>query len=89
MDEFMLEILGAIENTANERLPLHNSKVGNRCKHAIPRWNHETKPFKENAHCWHSIWQSAGRPLRTPFTREENYEICIIFVYTQNTKCCI
>ena len=62
-DEHMLEILGCIEKAANECLPLHNSKVGNRHKNVIPRWNHDIKPFQDDAHFWHSIWQSAGRPL--------------------------
>jgi hypothetical protein len=62
-DEFMLEILRSIEKSANKQLPLKNSKVGNISKNAIPRWNEDIKPFKENAHFWHAIWQSAGRPL--------------------------
>ena len=62
-DEHMLEILGCIEKAANECLPLNNSKVGNRHINVIPRWDHDIKPFQEDAHFWHSIWQSAGRPL--------------------------
>ena len=59
-DEHMLEMLGCIEKAANECLPF---KVGNRHKNVIPRWNHDIKQFQEDAHFWHSIWQSAGRPL--------------------------
>ena len=83
-DDHMLEILGCIEKAANECLPLHNSEVGNRHKNVIPRWNHDIKSFQEDAHFWHSIWQSAGRSLNCelPFTHEENTQ----FVSSSYTK---
>ena len=46
-DDHMLEILGCIEKAANKCLPLHNSKIGNRRKNVMPRWNHDISHFKK------------------------------------------
>ena len=32
-------------------------------KPRIPNWNEDIEPFKENAHFWHAVWISAGKPL--------------------------
>ena len=62
-DKFMLDILQCIEKSAYDELPVNSRNVKNSYKKGIPRWNNDIEPFKENAHFWHGIWQSAGRPL--------------------------
>ena len=34
-------------------------------KHGITKWREEIVPFRDKALFWHSVWQSAGRPLNT------------------------
>ena len=62
-DEFMLELLRCIEKSANAQLPLKKSIIRDKNKTLIPNWKDEIKPYRDEAYFWHSIWQSAGRPL--------------------------
>ena len=32
-------------------------------KPKIPNWSEDIEPFRENAHFWHSVWISAGKPI--------------------------
>ena len=61
-DKLMLDILQMIEKSAYDELPVNSLNIKNN-KKGIPRWNIDIEPFKENAHFWHAIWQSSGRPL--------------------------
>ena len=38
---------------------------GGKMKHGITKWREEIVPFRDKALFWHSVWQSAGRPLNT------------------------
>ena len=60
VDDLMSQLLSALEDTASETIPQKSAKVG---KQRIPEWKEDVAPFKENAHFWHSVWVSAGKPL--------------------------
>ena len=32
---------------------------------AIPRWNEDIEPYRQDALCWHAVWLSAGRPINS------------------------
>ena len=61
-DDMMSQVLSALEGTAKETI-LH--KTGSNKKQRIPDWKEDVAPFKDNAHFWHSVWVSAGKPLNT------------------------
>ena len=62
-DDYMLELLGSIEKSANAQIPLKQKISKNSDKKTIPRWNDDIEPHKQTAYFWHAVWQSAGRPL--------------------------
>ena len=48
-------------------------------KHGITKWRGEIVPFRDKALFWHSVWQSAGRPLNTELHKiMKKTETCII-----------
>ena len=59
-DVLMHQTLKALEFTASKTIPLPRGKEA---KVRIPDWKDDVAPFKENAHFWHSVWVSAGKPL--------------------------
>ena len=62
-DDYMLDILQKMEQTARETLTIPNA---NDAPHkSIPRWNDDIEPYRKDALIWHSAWLSAGRPLHT------------------------
>ena len=64
LDDFMMELLGAMEQTANETLPVKKMHQKNGKAHSpIARWNEDIEPYKREAHFWHAIWVSCGRPM--------------------------
>ena len=62
IDDVMSQVLSALEETAKETIP---HKTGSNKKQRIPEWKEDVAPFKDNAHFWHSVWVSAGKPLNT------------------------
>ena len=62
LDRYTLELLDIVQNVAEEILPIPAAGDGKR-KSITPGWNSEVKPFRDNAHFWHQVWQSCGRPL--------------------------
>ena len=61
IDNYMLNILCAMEHAATESLP--KPKVSENTRKPIPRWNEDIEPSKQDALFWHAIWVSAGKPL--------------------------
>ena len=57
------DILQSINHSAIKCLPVTQS--GGKMKHGITKWHEEILPFRDKALFWHSVWQSAGRPLNT------------------------
>ena len=58
-----------IKSATDECIPSPKRVIQTGKKYPIPRWNEEVNPFKDDAYFWHSIWQSAGRPLNTELHR--------------------
>ena len=56
----MSQVLDAIEETAGRTMPKPKE---NPRKPKIPEWKEDVEPLKENAHFWHSVWLSAGKPI--------------------------
>ena len=61
IDDVMLEVLQTVENSANTYIPQKTTQVPVTSKSKIPYW--KVEPIKDNAHFWHSIWVSAGKPI--------------------------
>ena len=62
-DNILYDILQSINHSAIKCLPVTQS--GGKMKHGITKWREEIVPFRDKALFWHSVWQSAGRPLNT------------------------
>ena len=62
-DNILYGILQSINHSAIKCLPVTQS--GGKMKHGITKWREEIVPFRDKALFWHSVWQSAGRPLNT------------------------
>ena len=60
LDDLMEQVLSALEDAAKRNLPIPEAKSG---KMRIPEWKEDVAPLKENAHFWHSVWVSAGKPI--------------------------
>ena len=60
IDQLMCAVLGTIEETANKNMATSTKQQR---KPKIPEWKEDIEPFRENAHFWHAIWISAGRPI--------------------------
>ena len=64
-DNILYDILQSINHSAIKCFPVTQS--GGKMKHGITKWRGEIVPFRDKALFWHSVWQSAGRPLNTDF----------------------
>ncbi len=64
-DEMLCTIIENIKTSAESSIPMSKQRCQRKNKVPISRWNEEVQPFKENAKFWHSIWESAGRPINT------------------------
>ena len=60
VDDVMSQVLSALEETASESTPQVTGCIK---KQRIPEWKGDVAPVKDNAHFWHSVWVSAGKPL--------------------------
>ena len=66
-DDHMLDILCAMEGAATENLTSSNrgNEKENTTRKAIPRWNEDIEPCRQDALFWHAVWLSAGRPINS------------------------
>ena len=67
MDVFTLEPLEAVQEVAEESLPMPvggGSNQAGRMK-KTPCWREAVSPFRDEAYFWHQVWVSYGRPLNT------------------------
>ena len=64
-DNYLVEILELIKDTAAQCLPGNRKAKGKPGRSTIMDWREQVQPFKENAMFWHAIWISAGRPINT------------------------
>lgn len=68
----MMNILESISDTGLEIIPqkAQNKSRTNKAdkrkhKKNIPGWKEYVEPYQDQAHFWHSIWVSAGKPINT------------------------
>ena len=71
-DSFVLDIMSPVIEVTHQTIPM--SGGGKRkswdpnkscpIEENITGWNDEVVPYKKDAVCWHSVWQSAERPTR-------------------------
>ena len=64
-DNIIIEVLQQVEKSAYENLPVPIPSKVKKLKSNKPGWSTEVHPYRENAHFWHKIWMSAGRPINT------------------------
>ena len=69
LDTFTLNILGTVQDVAEQTLPIPPPGRGCKPGKAIPGWREEVKPFRDQAYFWHQLWQSCGRPLNNEVHR--------------------
>ena len=69
-DSHVLDILTALIETSHSSIPLSGGKhfvsdPKNSCliTEAVPGWKEEVEPIRQESLFWHSVWQSAGRPV--------------------------
>ena len=69
IDNYVTALLNAVSESGKETIPANaktnknNNNSGNAKKTA--GWKEFVEPFQDNAHFWHSVWLSAGRPVNT------------------------
>ena len=63
-DDFLISILENVQDISKICL-LSNRPFNEKKTPSIACWNTEVLPFKGNALFWHSIWESAGKPINT------------------------
>ena len=61
VDQLTIEVLEAVQLAADECLPCPTG--GQKKKTIVPGWSETVQPFKEDAHFWHQVWVSNGKPL--------------------------
>ena len=65
LDEMLANVLKAVEEVANEKLPMNSKKEGTdfKGKKKLPEWKKDVDPVKDTAHFWHAIWKAAGKSI--------------------------
>ena len=61
LDDIMAQVLGSIEDVAQETLVTSVQKPKGKMK--LPKWKEDVDPVKDTAHFWNAVWKSAGKPL--------------------------
>ena len=66
LDNYIIEIIEAIETTTKDSIPYRNAPQESQYKASkrkhIPGWREHVKPFKEEAHFWYVEWRAIGKP---------------------------
>ena len=60
-DRLMYDVINGMESAAERNITPAKKQHTKKAK--IPNWKTDAEPLKENAHFWHAIWESAGRPI--------------------------
>ena len=66
IDNYLLEILYAIDKSCIDTLPLSKNisfDVNKKNRNHLPLWNELVKPHRDTASFWYAIWLSAGKPI--------------------------
>lgn len=69
IDTFLNRMLESITMSLNSCIPMTRSESGKKISR-IANWNEDVLPYKDTAWFWHSVWQSAGRPINTELHRQ-------------------
>ena len=64
IDSYVEKILNHVEQVALDSLPVVTPSSSNK-KKPKPGWSELVKPYRDTAHFWNQVWQSAGRPQNT------------------------
>ena len=83
-DDYMLDILHKMEQTASDTLP--TPIASNTHRKCIPRWNEDIEPYRKDALFWHSVWLSAGKPLNTQLHRVMKRTRNVYHLHIQKNK---
>ena len=62
VDQLAIEVLETVQSTAEECLPCPGGK-SKETVIKIAGWKDDVRPYRDNAHFWHQVWKSCGRPL--------------------------
>ena len=66
LDNYILDIIEAVETTTRENIPYKNAPQKSHykasCRKHIPGWKEHVKPYKEEANFWFLQWRSIGKP---------------------------
>ena len=66
VDQLTLEVLEAVQVTAEECLVCPGGGLGRRGgDKPVPGWNDSVKQHKETAYFWHQLWVSCGKPINS------------------------
>ena len=69
IDTFVKELLENVSESGHETLPIVTPKAKKNLRKSTPGWKDCVEPFQDEAHFWHNIWCSAGRPQNTELHR--------------------
>ena len=64
-DSFIIQILQCVERSAYSNLPVPAPPKPKNSRSNKPGWHSLVQPYRDTAHFWHQVWNSAGRPLNT------------------------
>ena len=67
-DDLISNMLKNVDTIAAKHLTTEKC-YGNKRDIPIAFWTRDVEPFKKDAHFWHSVWHSAGRPMNTELHR--------------------
>ena len=67
-DSLVIDVMSSIIETSQQCIPMSGGRRGSKpecpVSQAIPGWGDFVEPYKQDAVFWHSVWQSAGRPVQ-------------------------
>ena len=69
IDSCIEEILKSVSDSGFETIPVSKPKPPKKEPKSTPGWKMYVEPFQDNARFWHSVWNSAGRPINTELHR--------------------
>ena len=65
LDNYVKELLTDISDSGHQTIPMTSGKSPSEHSTKTPGWKMYVEPFQDNAHFWHSIWVSCGKPINT------------------------
>ena len=84
-DDLIIDVLQAIDTAAGDNLHIAVPKSAGK-KSPFPGWSESIQPFKEDSLFWHSLWQSAGRPINTELHQKMKHTSNIYHYHVRKCK---